>query len=524
MTVQSRWVIQTDADNRGFKSAGKAADSFEKTMKRLGTAVAAVAGAAGLGRMVKSAIDTGDRIQKLAIQTGATTESLSQLAHAANLTGTAFEPAVKSIQQMQRTAVEAAKGTASYAEAYADLGINVQRFVELQPEQQLEVMAEAMVGLESDAERSALAMELMGKQGRDMLPLLLEGAGGIRAMREEADELGLTLSQLEADQLAAANDAIARLQGAATGLAQDLAIKLAPGIVFLADVLRSAIDVIIEMASGLGALAAAVVAVFEGNFREAVGIVRAWTGDVGKALSDAGDTIGKAWARLSEGGKAAAEAMDSVGTAAERQIDPVVAATGALLEYEDATRDVATWSERAAGSVNVWAVNTSRLGDEVDAVTRKTRTLRGEAEQISRTPFASPGGQFREAIAGELAEAPSLTVPENGVGSLLGQRFFFQNGRIAANIGRGGRVTAFSPGFIPPADAIQPGGGLRFATGGVVPTTGAHVLEAGERVVSNRVTVDQININFTGAAPRDPSQMRRWVRDVFMPEFEAAMR
>lgn len=57
-------------------------------------------------------------------------------------------------------------------------------------------------------------------------------------------------------------------------------------------------------------------------------------------------------------------------------------------------------------------------------------------------------------------------------------------------------------------------------------TSSAHApsaLAQGERVVSNRVTFNG-GINFSGGFPSDRSAVRRWVRDILIPEIQAATR
>lgn len=55
--------------------------------------------------------------------------------------------------------------------------------------------ADKFKALPAGAEKSALAMELFGKQGKDLLPVLNLGSQGIKDLEKRADELGLTLNQ-----------------------------------------------------------------------------------------------------------------------------------------------------------------------------------------------------------------------------------------------------------------------------------------------------------------------------------------
>lgn len=195
--------------------------------RRLMGVLAGIVGVGVMGAMIKRSIDTGDAVQKLAIRTGASTEALSQLGHAAELSGSSLEVVGKSIQMLQRNAVEAARGTKLQADAFAELGIDVGRFLDLKPEEQLEVMADALARVESEERRTALAMDTMGRSGTALIPMLAGGSAALREMRQEADDMGKTLSRAAADDMAAANDAITTLQAAAAGFGQQMAVVVA---------------------------------------------------------------------------------------------------------------------------------------------------------------------------------------------------------------------------------------------------------------------------------------------------------
>ena len=85
----------------------------------------------------------------------------------------------------------------SAGDAFGKLGINVKNAdgstksfsaLLLETADRFKVMPEG-------AEKTALAMELFGRSGKDLLPVLNLGKDGIEQMMKRADELGLTLNQ-----------------------------------------------------------------------------------------------------------------------------------------------------------------------------------------------------------------------------------------------------------------------------------------------------------------------------------------
>ena len=52
-------------------------------------------------------------------------------------------------------------------------------------------VADGLKGLESDSEKAALAQQLLGRSGADLLPLFKEGSDGIANLQQQARDLGL---------------------------------------------------------------------------------------------------------------------------------------------------------------------------------------------------------------------------------------------------------------------------------------------------------------------------------------------
>ena len=174
------------------------------------------------------------------------------MGHAAELSGTNMESVAKATQKMQKAASEAAEGVATYSDAFDALGINIDEFKAATAEEQFLIMTEALNGVENASDKTKLAMDLMGKSGGEMLQIMEGGVEGIEAMWKEADQLGTTLTKLEAEKMAAANDAITRLSGSVQGVANDLAIKLAPAIEVVAEWLKIAVQWFFEFGEGMG--------------------------------------------------------------------------------------------------------------------------------------------------------------------------------------------------------------------------------------------------------------------------------
>lgn len=191
--------------------------SVTRGLSRFAGALGIAVGAGGLGFMVKSSVDAADKIQKLSIRLGASTEALSEYQHVAALSGITFETFTMGLQRMTRRVAEAAQGTGEARGALEELGLTATQLTRLRPEDQFELIADAMQGVTNQADRVRLAMKLFDSEGVSLIQTMGKGAAGIREMRGEAKRLGLTLTQDGADAAANANDQITRLSASIRG-------------------------------------------------------------------------------------------------------------------------------------------------------------------------------------------------------------------------------------------------------------------------------------------------------------------
>jgi hypothetical protein len=69
-------------------------------------------------------------------------------------------------------------------------------------------------------------MQLFGRSGKDMIPLLNQGSAGIRGMQDEAKALGLELDDKTAKAAERFNQNLIRIDAASRGLSQTLRIGI----------------------------------------------------------------------------------------------------------------------------------------------------------------------------------------------------------------------------------------------------------------------------------------------------------
>jgi len=200
----------SDKLSAGLRRAQKQLEAFGAGLRSVGIRMAGIGAAAvtslfGAARMFAT---VGDDLEEMSQRTGVSVEALSELGFAADIAGSDLETLETGIKHMQRAIVEAAGGSESAQQALAKLGVSAADLAGLSPDEQFKRMADGIARIEDPALRVAVAMQIFGRSGTKLIPLLAGGAAGIEALQEQARRLGLTISAETAHDAAELNDAL----------------------------------------------------------------------------------------------------------------------------------------------------------------------------------------------------------------------------------------------------------------------------------------------------------------------------
>jgi hypothetical protein len=215
----------------GEAALGRFADQARKAFAAVTAAGTAMAGAMAVG--IRNAINEADNMSKAAQRFGTTTEELSRLKHAADLSGVSFEGLGTSMRILSRNMVEVASGAKNAtSEAFRALGIEV-RNADGSLKTSSQVMTEVagkFAQMENGAQKTALAMAIFGRSGADLIPMLNAGADGFASMMAEADQLGIVINTNTARAAEAFNDNLSRLWKVKDALFIKLSEHLLPAL------------------------------------------------------------------------------------------------------------------------------------------------------------------------------------------------------------------------------------------------------------------------------------------------------
>lgn len=183
------------------------------------------------GSLINDTRQAADEFAKMSKKLGISVEGLQQLEFAAQISGSNLQQLRTGFQRFARNASDAARGSMMAVEAMKDAGVTFKDTTTggLMPlDAMLMDVADHFQGMTDKTKRTALAQELFGRAGADLIPFLIEGSEGIGKLREEFVELG---AQLDGDTAAAfeqLNDDELRVQTALKGIRNQVVVALLP--------------------------------------------------------------------------------------------------------------------------------------------------------------------------------------------------------------------------------------------------------------------------------------------------------
>lgn len=321
-------------DNMILKMVGEFDDKISPALSAIATksipgligAIVGMIAVTGFEKLITSAINTGDEMSKLAQRTGTTTLEMSRLKISAELADISVESLGKSMNKLGHAILEAADGDATnkFTAAFKGLGIQLNDSNGKLKNTQtvLGELAERFKNAPDGPKKVEAAMALMGKTGAQMIPLLNGGKESLDDLSDASDELGLTWDKLSGKQAEEFNDSMKMVGMSFTGIFQGIVRDMLPTLTtwakalamsareggflrIMLDGLRESIKLLIPVmqwfiVSGnsiittlqligmaAGGLAAVMVQLVQGNFKEAADVSKTVVNEMEKTIKKA---------------------------------------------------------------------------------------------------------------------------------------------------------------------------------------------------------------------------------------------
>ena len=235
-------ILKLGGFEQGMDKAARLADKRTKEMQRAftgafkaigGTIAGFVAGLATVDTAIRGfmqAVDVADRVDELSARLGISTEILSEWGYAAKLSGSDLESLANAIPKLSKTLASAADEGSKQGQLFKALGVDVKDAAGnlRDVEQIIPEIADAFKRLNNDTLEAALAQELFGRSGAELLEFLNRGGDGIRELGDELRDLGGVIDAETGAKAAAFKDEVDRLRVAINGVWTEIAGELLP--------------------------------------------------------------------------------------------------------------------------------------------------------------------------------------------------------------------------------------------------------------------------------------------------------
>ena len=239
LVVDDKGNVTIDKTRQNFgkldeqiRKADSSIGKFGGELKKIGAVVGGYFAVSGLVNLAKDSLQAMDNIAKLSQKVGIGAETLQVYGYAAKLSGIELDTVASSLGKLARNIVTTTEKGEDSANAFKTLGISTHDS-EGKLKNLDDVMgdvADRFAGMEDGTTKTALAMSLFGRSGKEMIPMLNLGREGLEEMREEAHRLGIVLDTdtiLKAEEF---NDNLERLQIGLQGMAARAIGELLPAL------------------------------------------------------------------------------------------------------------------------------------------------------------------------------------------------------------------------------------------------------------------------------------------------------
>lgn len=233
--------------DKGLRVASTQLKSFGQSVASIGTTLT------GMGSAVTGPIlaamgvftSVGDEIGDTAAKIGISTDALQELRFAAERSGSDAETLGTSLIKLQKNLAEAASGSKAAKAVFNELGVDPAKLKLLPVEEQMRVIGDRLKNVKSHADKMRIAMDVFGKSGAALVPMLENGRAGLDEFSARARELGIVLDSDGVAAAGALDDALVDLKKQLLAVAIQIGGAVAPAVTKFISVVQPILSTII---------------------------------------------------------------------------------------------------------------------------------------------------------------------------------------------------------------------------------------------------------------------------------------
>lgn len=204
-----------------MKTAGGKVTDFGKKLGKLSGAATAIGTA--LLKLGYDSVTSADDLNTLAKQTGFSTEELQKMQYAADLIDVSVDDITGALRKFKGKVDPANKSLEALGVSTTNADGSLRDVTDVFYD-----AIEALSKIENETERDQAAMDLFGKSADSLAGIIDDGGASLKALGDEASNLGLILDQDTLDSLNATNDTIDTMKAQIAATMEVIGSKVVP--------------------------------------------------------------------------------------------------------------------------------------------------------------------------------------------------------------------------------------------------------------------------------------------------------
>lgn len=180
--------------------------------------------------ITKESADYAKEIKTLASVTGQSTEQIQEFQYASEMIGVSYDRVKDSLKEITNKMQEAQNGSEDTAKAFETLGVKLEDTDGnlRSADAVFYDVIDSLGDMRNQAERDALAMDLMSESAQELNPLIEVGSEGLKKYTDEAHEMGYVLDNEAVEALAATDAAQQKLLKTQEAVTKQISAEYAP--------------------------------------------------------------------------------------------------------------------------------------------------------------------------------------------------------------------------------------------------------------------------------------------------------
>lgn len=259
----SSYESELDEAEKSTSSFGEKLKSGLETAAKIGTTILTTSAAAvgGITALATKTAGAADEIDKMSQKLGLSREAYQEWDYVLSQSGTDINSLQAGMKTLTNKIDKAASGSDEAAAMFAQLGLSISDLQNLSREEIFERTIYGFQSMEDNAERAALANDLLGRSSVELTPLFNQTTKSTQELIQKTHDLGMIMSDEAVDAGVSLTDTMDTLKRSFAAAGNGLGTTLAP---IVEDFANTLIDSIPQIQAFLENLTPIIGELFEG--------------------------------------------------------------------------------------------------------------------------------------------------------------------------------------------------------------------------------------------------------------------